>query len=47
MVIKANSLKNAAKNIWNVAKYQDKGVWRCYASINLFCSEKFVNCLVR
>jgi len=26
MVIKANSMKNAAKNIWNVAKYQDKGV---------------------
>jgi len=33
MVIKANSLKNAAKSIWNVAKYQDKGVCSCYASI--------------
>jgi len=36
MAIKAKSLKNAAKNIWNVAKYQDKGVCRCYASIYLF-----------
>jgi len=36
MVIKANSMKNAAKNIWNVAKHQDKGVCHCYASINLF-----------
>jgi len=36
MLIKANSLKNAAKNIWNIAKYQDKGVCCGYASINLF-----------
>jgi len=40
MVIKANSFKNAAKNIWNVAKYQDKCVWRCYASIHLFWPRK-------
>ena len=40
MVIKANSLKNAAKNIWNVAKYQDQGVCLCYASINLFWLRK-------
>jgi len=46
-LIEANSLKNAAENIWNVAKYHDKGHCRCYASINLFYSEKFVNCLVR
>jgi len=39
-------LKNAAKNIWNVAKYQDKDVCRCYTSVNLFHSKKFVNCLV-
>jgi len=39
MVIKANSLKKAAKNIWNVARYKEKGVFRCYASINLFYSE--------
>jgi len=47
MVIKANSLKNAAKNIWDVAKYQDKGVCRFYASINFFHSEKIANCLAR
>jgi len=33
MVTKANSLKNSAENIWNVDKYQDKGVCCCYASI--------------
>jgi len=26
MAVKANSLKNAAKNIWSVAKHKDKGV---------------------
>jgi len=36
MVIKVNSLKNAAKNIRNVAKYQDKFVCFCYASISMF-----------
>jgi len=36
MVIKANSLQIAAKNIWNVAKHPDKGVCRRFASINLF-----------
>jgi len=46
MVIKVNSLKNATNNIWNVAKYQDKGVCRCYASINLFYLENFANYLV-
>jgi len=40
MIIKANSLQNAAKNIWNVAKHQDEGVCRCYASINLFWLRK-------
>jgi len=45
IVIKANYLKNAAQNIWNVATYQDKGVCCCYTSINLFYSKKFVNCL--
>jgi len=45
MVNKANSLTNSAKNICNVAKYQDNGVCRCYASINFFGTEKFVNCL--
>jgi len=47
MVIEAKPLKNAAKNIWNVANYQDKGVCRCYASTNLFYSKNFLNCLVR
>jgi len=47
MIIKANSTKNAAKNIWNVVKYQDKGVCHCYASINLFWLRKIINCLVR
>jgi len=54
MVIKANSLKNAAKkiyiykkkNIWNAAKYQIIEICRCYVSTNLFHSEKFVNSLV-
>jgi len=36
MAIKGNYLKNSAKNIWNVAKYHDKGVCRCYASRYLF-----------
>jgi len=35
MVIKANFLQNAEKNIWNVNKYPDKGVCRWYASVNL------------
>jgi len=47
VVIKANSMKNAAKNIWNVAKYQDKGVCHCYASINLFWIRRIINCLIR
>ena len=40
MVIKANSLQIAAKNIWNVAKHPDKGVCRRFASINLFWLRK-------
>ena len=47
MVIKAISMKKAAKNIWNVAKYQDKGDCHCYASINLFWLRQIVTCLVR
>jgi len=36
MVIKANSLKNAAKKFWNVAKYQDKGFAIAMLQQNLF-----------
>jgi len=42
MVVTVNSLKNAAKNIGNVAKYQDKDVCCCYNPIYLFYSKK--NC---
>jgi len=40
-------LEKCCKNIWNVAKYQYKGACHCFASINLFYSEKCVDCLVR
>jgi len=40
MVIKANSLKNAAKKFWNVAKYQDKGFAIAMLQQNLFWLRK-------
>jgi len=37
------------QNIWNVAKYLDKGVCRCYASMNLFWRRKIykLSCLIK
>jgi len=41
MGIKSNSLKNAAEKSWNVAKYQDKGVCRCYTNNHLPTSNSY------